>query len=451
LKRFVFTLLLLLTGLGEVSAQEGMTRILFVLDASNSMNALWDGQTRISAAKELLLKSMDSIKDIPNLEMALRVYGHQSIVTPTFQDCNDTKLEVPFGPNNFGEIRGKLNRIQAKGTTPIARSLEAAASDFPSSTSKNIIILITDGLEACDDDPCVIAKKLKDKNINVTPFVIGLGLDLSYLEKFRCIGEYSEAESKYQFKLALENILHKAINDCTVEIDLNDSYKKPTETDVSVFMYEAGTKKLKYSFIHTLNEKGNPDTLKLDPNVRYDIEVFTIPPVYKKNVTVRKNMHNIIPVDAPQGFVKISSSTATKSLFIPSRIATLDNKTLNVQHLGATDKYIVGTYLLEILTLPRITKTITVEQSKTTTIDIAAPGYLSYRFNELAAAQLFVQNDKNEWEWVVNLNTASKDGQLQLQPGNYKLVYRYKKNKKTEFAGQKEFKINSNKSISLSL
>lgn len=432
------------------SAQEGMTRILFILDASNSMNAMWDGQTRITAAKELLIRSMDSIKDIPNLEMALRVYGHQSIVTPTFQDCNDTKLEVPFGPNNFGAIRGKLHLIQAKGTTPIARSLEAAASDFPDAVAKNIIILITDGLEACDGDPCVIAKKLRDKNINVTPFVIGLGLDLSYLEKFECIGEYSQAESKLQFKEALENILHKTINDCTVQIDLNDITKKPTETDVSVFMYEAGTKNLKYSFIHTLNQKGLPDTLKLDPNFKYDIEVHTIPMVYKKNVTIYKNQHNTIKIDAPQGFLKISTSSA-RGLFIQSRIVSLDDKTLNVQNIGAVDKYIVGKYQLEILTLPRITKTIAVEQSTTTTVNIPAPGNLTYQFSNNTVAQLFVQNEKKEWEWVVNLDEGSKDGQLQLQPGDYRLVYRYKKFKTTELHKQKDFKIMSNKSILISL
>lgn len=450
--KFKNVLYLFLLCLVEFStqAQEGKTRILFILDASNSMNVMWDGQFRITAAKELLLKSLDSIKDIPNLEIALRVYGHQSPVTPTFQDCNDTKLEVPFGQNNYNAIRGTIYRIQAKGTTPIARSLEAAASDFPDNKAKNIIILITDGEEACDGDPCVIAKKLKDKNINVTPFVIGIGLDLSYLEKFKCIGEYSQAETKYQFQLALSNILHKTINDCTVEIDLNDIYQKPTETDVSVFMYEAGTRNLKYSFIHTLNEKRNPDTLRLAPNIKYDIEVHTIPMVSKKNVTIYKNTHNIIKIDAPQGSIQITSSNGSKSLFIPTRIATLDNQTLNVQNTGTTDKYIVGKYKVEVLSLPRINKIISVEQSKTTLVDIPAPGYLSYRFNNTSVAQLFVLNDQRNWEWVVNVN-AAKDGQIQLLPGEYRLVYRYEKLRKTELYKQKDFKITSNKSILITL
>ena len=190
---------------------EQLTRILFILDASNSMNARWGAQTRIDAAKDLLAKTVDDLRDVPNLEIGLRVYGHQSPITATYQDCNDTKLEVPFASDNFSRVKSRVKSIQAKGTTPIARSLEAAAGDFPDNTSRNVIILITDGLEACDNDPCVIAKKLKDKGVNVTPFVIGLGMDLSYLEKFRCIGEYEDAETRESFEKVLQNVVQKVL------------------------------------------------------------------------------------------------------------------------------------------------------------------------------------------------------------------------------------------------
>jgi Ca-activated chloride channel family protein len=254
LKKIVFILLLFFVPI--VRGQEQLTRILFILDASNSMNAKWDTQTRLEAAKELLAQAVDSLKGTANLEIALRVYGHQSPITATYQDCNDTKLEIPFGQDNFDRVKNRIKSIQAKGTTPIARSLEAAAGDFPDQNSRNIIILITDGLEACDNDPCVIAKKLKDKGVKVTPFVIGLGMDLSYLEKFNCIGEYADAETKDAFRNVLKNVVSKALLNTTVQINLNDIHKNPKETDVTMFLYEAGTKNLKYTFIHTINRYG---------------------------------------------------------------------------------------------------------------------------------------------------------------------------------------------------
>lgn len=432
--------------------QEQMTRILFILDASNSMNARWGAQTRIDAAKELLAKTVDDISDIPNLEIGLRVYGHQSPITATFQDCNDTKLEVPFGKNNFGQVKARIKSIYAKGTTPIARSLEAAAGDFPDNTSRNIIILITDGLEACDNDPCVIAKKLKDKGVNVTPFVIGLGMDLSYLEKFNCIGTYADAETKEAFSKVLENIVSKALLNTTVQINLNDINKSPKETDVTMFLYEAGTTNLKYTFTHTINKYGYPDTLIIDPKFKYDLVVNTTPRVEKKNITIQRNVHNTIVVDAPQGYLKIRFTNADRQYQVDARVMQSgSNATLNTQKISETDKYIVGKYDLEILTLPRIYITTDIEQSSTSTINISAPGFLNYNSGQSVVGQIFSQNSNGSWDWVCNLDENSRMGEFQLQPGAYRLVYRQSQLKSSTYTMEQNFRINSNKTVSLKL
>jgi Ca-activated chloride channel family protein len=322
----------------QVTGQE-VTRILFILDASNSMNAKWGQQTRIEAAKDLLAKAVDSLKGSENLEIALRVYGHQSPITATYQDCEDTKLEVPFGKDNYDRVQNKIRSIVAKGTTPIARSLEAAAGDFPDMNARNVIILITDGLEACDNDPCVIAKKLHDKGVKVTPFVIGLGMDLTYLDNFKCIGSYSEAETKDAFKSVLKTVIDKVLINTTTQINLNNNVGLPKETDVTIFLYKAGTKELKYTFEHTINSFNNPDTLTIDPSLTYDVLVNTIPMVEKKNVTLKKNTHNTIVVDCPQGFIQFRFTNATKPFQLESRITQSTNaQTINTQKIVTTDK-----------------------------------------------------------------------------------------------------------------
>ena len=432
--------------------QEEMTRILFILDASNSMNARWGTQTRIDAAKELLAKTADGLRDVPNLEIALRVYGHQSPITATFQDCDDTKLEVPFAPNNFTAVKNRVKSIQAKGTTPIARSLEAAAGDFPDNTSRNIIILITDGLEACDNDPCVIAKKLKDKGINVTPFVIGLGMDLSYLEKFRCIGTYEDAETRESFERVLENVVQKALLNTTTQINLNDIAGAPTETDVTMFLYEAGTTNLKYTFTHTINRFGNPDTLIIDPAITYDLVVNTTPRVEKKNIVLKRNIHNTVEVDAPQGYLRIRYLNASKPYQIDARITQSERPlTLNVQKIETKDKYIVGTYDVEILTLPRIYVTVNIEQGSISDINIKAPGFFSYTGINSITGQVFMKNDNGTWDWVTNLEEKSKNGRIQLQPGEYKLVYRQVDLKSSTYTMQNNFRINSNSTTTIKL
>lgn len=416
------------------------------------MNAKWGKQTRIEAAKELLAKTVDGLGDVPNLEIALRVYGHQSPITATYQDCNDTKLEVPFGKDNFSKVKYRIKSIQAKGTTPIARSLEAAADDFPDQYSRNVIILITDGLEACDNDPCVIAKKLKDKGVKVTPFVIGLGMDLSYLEKFKCIGTYEDAETKESFARVLSNVVSKALLNTTVQIDLNDVNGSPSETDVTMFLYEAGTTDLKYTFTHTLNKFGNPDTLVMDPALKYDLVVNTIPKVIKKDISIQRNTHNTIKVDAPQGKIRFRYLNSLKPYQIDARIMQSgDPRTLNVQRIGSSEKYLVGTYQIEVLTLPRTYITVFVEQSATCNINIKAPGFIKYSGANNLTGQIFMENDNGTWDWVTNIEDNSRSGQIRLQPGAYRLVYRQKELKSSTYTMQKDFRINSNKTTSIKL
>lgn len=444
--KILFFIILFLSG---ISFAQQKTRILFILDASNSMNLDWDKQTRMAAAKEILMQSVEGLRGIPDLEIALRVYGHQSNVTNTYQDCNDTKLEVPFGTNTIDAIKTKVRGLVAKGATPIARSLEASAGDFPDTLARNFIILITDGLESCDNDPCVIAKKLKEKGVKVTPFVIGLGMDLSYLEKFNCIGAFTDAESKEAFKKVLNNVISKALLNTTAQINLYDINKKPTETDVTVFMYEAGTKNLKYTLTHTLNRYGNPDTLILSPDLKYDIVVNTLPKIEKKNVSIQKYKHNVIEIDAPQGFIRMSTISKTFS-HLNMRVMQKDKtETLNHQELNSKVKYLVGTYDVEIFTLPRTYQRVEVSQSKITTIDVVAFGTLNYTSQKGLVGQIFVDRGNNNFEWVCNLEVGAAKGSWNLQPGNYKVVYREKDQKSTAYTKEKIVRIDSNITITL--
>ncbi len=416
------------------------------------MNLDWNNQTRMAAAKEVLNKSIESLRGVPNLELALRVYGHQSNVTNTFQDCQDTKLEVAFGPANIDPIKNKIKGLQAKGATPIARSLEAAAADFPDTLARNFIILITDGLESCDNDPCIVARKLRDKGVKVTPFVIGLGMDLSYLDKFECIGSYTDAESKAAFENVLSNILSKALLNTTVQINLNTVVGKPLETDVSMFLYEAGTPNLKYTFVHTLNRKGLPDTLVLDPSLKYDLRVATVPEVLKNNIPIVPHTHNIIQVPAGQGQLKITSVKSPEGTILPTRV--LQNgasQTLNVQQLSVIQKYLVGTYQLEILTLPRTYREVQIEQSKLTSIDIPAAGQFVYQAPKGIVAQLFYERNPGQWEWVCDLNYNESKGNIKLQPGTFKVVYREKDQRSTTYTREKKFTITSLKITNLTL
>ena len=141
------------------------TRVLFIFDGSFSMYEVWDHTPKIDFAKRVLTELVDSLKTVPNLQMALRTLGADYPLYP-HRNCEDTRLVVPFAPFNSSDIIGQIKTIQPKGTTPIAYTLDKCVDDFPACTNcRDVIILITDGIEECGGDPCEQPKTLHKKEL----------------------------------------------------------------------------------------------------------------------------------------------------------------------------------------------------------------------------------------------------------------------------------------------
>ena len=412
-------------------AQQPKTRILFVLDGSGSMYAKMGKDNRITVAKRLLSRMVDSLKYQDELELALRVYGHQS--QKTERNCKDTKLEVPFSKGNHQAIKDNIQGLRPKGTTLIAYSLQEAAYDFPKEPGvRNIIILITDGIEECDGDPCAVSLALQKQGVVLRPFVIGLGLSVEFKSQFECVGRYFEAETEQDFEEVLNVVISQAINNTSAQINLLDSYGRPTETDVNMTFTDSKTERVLNNYIHTLNYRGDPDTIYLDPSYLYDVKVHTIPPVNKKNVTLTAGKHNTIAIDAPQGYLnlKIDGITNYKNL----QALIIDKKSnaiLNVQDFNNKQKYITGTYKVELLTLPRITQeNITISQNKTTTLQVQQPGKLNIVTRNSYEIGVFRRHN-GKMELVKNLDLKPNSNITVIQPGDYFLIYRATNTKET--------------------
>lgn len=406
------------------------------------MNAQWEsGKSKINISRDILARLVDSIEKQPNIEMAMRMYGHQSPVPP--QDCDDTRLEVPFAKNNASRIRQKLWATSPKGTTPIARSLELSANDFPAcSNCRNIIILITDGIESCDGDPCAVSLALQQNGVILKPFIIGIGLDLKTIDAFKCVGHFFNAGSEKKLEEILRNVLDLTVP-TTVEVDLLDSYGKPTETNVNMTFYDRKTNEICYNYIHTMNEKGNPDTIMIDPAIEYRIEIHTIPPVEINKVKVVSGQHNILKKSAPQGFLTVEESRGNKLKGIPIIVRESDEfTTLHIQKIGQTEKYITGQYDLEILTLPRtFFYNVYINQSATTSLTIDEPGSVTFTMPTFGYASLYVRKE-GDYKWIYNLNQVKRKTIL-LQPGKYLVVYRRENDTKTIHTVKKTFEIKS--------
>ena len=442
----------MLLSVGNLAAQE-TTRILFVFDASNSMNGFWEGQPKINTATRLLGESLEELYGLENVELGLRVYGHQTKHIPGQQDCDDTELVVPIASGNNLVIKKALERITPQGTTPIARSLERSADDFLDTSGRNIIILITDGIEACDEDPCAVSRALQSKNIIVKPFIIGIGLDDKYKSTFECVGNYFDATNEETFELVLDIVLTQALNNTTAQVNLNNVEGKPIETDLPLSFYDSNSGELVHHYVHTLNTLGNPDTLTLDPLINYHVIAHSWPPVEISDVKVQPGQHNTISLDTPQGLLSVEmSSLRSEYRELKCRVSPSNGCSLvNNQEINTNLKYLVGTYDVEILTTPVTYLTdVEIKQDETTTLSLPSPGSVLLQTGGSGNGGIFVKKG-NEWVQVIRFDEGNPSQKYTLQPGNYKVVFRSRNARSTIYTLEKEFKITSGSTSNISL
>lgn len=427
------------------------TRILLIFDASKSMLDTWEGDQRINIARNLLISMVDSLEKVDNVQLAMRVYGHQKNYPP--KQCDDTRLEVPFGSGSASKIRQKLKFISPKGTTPIAHSLNLCAQDFPPCDNcRNVVILITDGIEECDGDPCEVSSRLQDQGIILKPFVIGVGLDIEFKKTFECVGTFFNAKSSDEFSNILNIVISQVLNPTSVQVNLLDIEGEPTESNVNMSFYDLSNNKLVYNYMHTINNRGIPDTISLDPLRNYRMKAHTLPPVYIDTIEPVPGKYTIVATDAPQGYLNLqcgAKSNPRSVTYIVRQKGKME--TVNVQYTNDPEKYIVGLYDLEILTLPRIyLYNVEIKQSHTTNVEIPVPGLLNLSKNAEGYGSIYYENN-NDLEWVCNIDSEGAVESFSLQPGNYRLVWRGKHKRQSIYTFQKKFTINSGASKALTV
>ncbi|HTE34621.1 MAG TPA: VWA domain-containing protein [Chryseolinea sp.] len=426
---------------GQTKVQQklpGKTRILFLLDASGSMLEQWErpNQTRWSVAKSILTHLVDSLRQNTKLELGLRVYGHRS--PQEIKNCKDTFLEVPFKSKNHTLIIDKLQTIKPKGVTPITYSLEQAANDFPAGPGyRNIVILITDGIESCGGDLCATSRAMQKKGVFLRPYIIGLGLRSE--KTLECAGRYIDADTPGKFFEVLNEAIESSFAKTTVSIELLDASNRSTETNVNISFVNSSTGIPMYDFVHYLDRQGRPDTVQIDPVVDYDIVVNTVPAIHKKNIAIAIGKHNVISIAAPQGNLIIQQDGRRDNNLQSIIRVKGGSETINVQASNLPFRYLSGQYEVETITLPRRKFDVEVEPNKQRAVLIPASGVVNFNTISTGYGSLYEMKEDGSQVWVCNLNDLKSQFSLNLLPGQYKIVFRVKQTTGSKYTGFKKF------------
>lgn len=430
-------------------------QVLFVLDVSNSMAERWETDTKWNAATKILGDFTKELDEIDNLQMALRAYGHRS--DPKKHNCKDSELLVEMSDNTSISIEKALERTKPTGITPLSYALKKSLKDFKSDGSKKKLVLITDGKESCNTNPCDLMPLFTQENIEIIPILIGERIPAYFIEDYTCMGDVYLATSPDEFK---EDLVGKQKDEEEVperkgslQVFLNDSYGKPSETNVNMTIFESGTDIRVMNVYHSLDVSGQPEKIFIRPGI-YDIQVHTTPTVVVHGVEVKPEENVVATAKTPQGSIIFNIEGP-----LPRGVGTFNwnvivqekgtGNTLYTQRNNQSKRYITGHYNAEVLTLPRIIyRNIEVKQSVERVETIPSPGMLHIVKESNFIGGLFIKKNAADKK-IYDLKQNPKE-MILLQPGDYWVVYRKKGDSLLE-SRVKRFSIDSGNTITLRL
>ncbi|CAA6825268.1 MAG: Unknown protein [uncultured Sulfurovum sp.] len=205
--KYLMGIVLVLTLFATSVWAEEKPRAVIIFDASGSMWGQIDGVTKLEIARDALKNVVKEWN--PNVELGLTAYGHR-----TKGDCDDIETLIPASKIDKNKMISTVFALNPKGKTPISRAIKKVAKELKYTEEKATIILISDGKETCDPDPCATAKELEAKGIDFITHVIGFNVDKKTDKQLECIasstgGEYFSAKNATALNSAMKVIAKK--------------------------------------------------------------------------------------------------------------------------------------------------------------------------------------------------------------------------------------------------
>jgi Ca-activated chloride channel family protein len=177
------------------------TPTIIILDASGSMRERIKGETKIEIAKRAVRELVGALP--ADARLGLVVYGHRSL-----NDCDDIELLIPPGPVDQAVFVAAVEGIKPRGMTPLSAAMVFAARALDYIKRPANIILVSDGVETCGNDPCATAARLKATGLNLIVHTVGFDLSPKAARSIACIaastgGRFLQAKDAASLKDAL--------------------------------------------------------------------------------------------------------------------------------------------------------------------------------------------------------------------------------------------------------
>jgi Ca-activated chloride channel family protein len=422
------------------------TRVLIILDCSHSMWDRWQSDSKIKVTQKVLLKFMDSIATQKGIDVALRVFGHLN------KNSYGTRLEVPFEPNNNYKIQSKIKTLVPNGDCTAASALSSSLNDFPTvsaddrngTQARNIILIITDGMDDCDGNICNVARQVQMSGVIVQTFILGIGNKEDFQHSLDCAGKFTYVPNEEHYTEMLYDIFRISEEEARVVVSVNDETDHLLEATLPLALYDSQTGVVKYTTLYSIDSRYTPDTLIVDPLVTYDVTLFTTPPINLKNKQFKPGRVNRLNFTVEQGSLRLRSDGQRTNYPVPQYPVLIyqhgSNTMLGSQLLGETRNYLTGNYDIEVLSSPTLRlENVAIISSTATDLTIPTPGVANINKPKVISSGSIFELKDGVLNYICDLDPNKINERILLMPGEYQLVLKpqnsieYKKVKTIRF------------------
>jgi Ca-activated chloride channel homolog len=215
------------------------SRVVFILDASGSMQGRVGQEEKMVVARRVLKESIAKLPD--EGDVGLIAYGHRRK-----NDCADIEVLSQLKSIDKPALQAQIDALKPSGMTPITNSLQQAFDIVRSQQAGGpiTVVLVSDGLETCQGDPCKLAADAKKAGLNFVLHVIGFDVGKMTVAQLECVaqaggGQYFGAQNAAELSAALMGtVTPPVLPDSRLSVKAIADGKL---TDVVVIVNRAGT------------------------------------------------------------------------------------------------------------------------------------------------------------------------------------------------------------------
>ncbi|MEM9440519.1 MAG: VWA domain-containing protein [Pseudomonadota bacterium] len=220
------------------AADEPEPRIMLVLDGSSSMwTRVEGGVSKIEVARASIAELVDGWES--KMEFGITTYGHREE-----GNCHDIETVLPIAAVDARQVVDVVNGILPRGKTPLAAALRQAAEALDYQNKPAKILLVSDGIENCGQDPCEAARELSAQAKDLEIDVIGFDMNNHEMGQLECIAVNSAGHMVQtdlsQFTETMDQTMIAAMSDDGQNASLLLSttlVNKPVTEDVRYVVY----------------------------------------------------------------------------------------------------------------------------------------------------------------------------------------------------------------------